>query len=288
MGLSESQRAKHYAEHVRNHPDEGESSYHGFMAEVLGLIADGQLKPSLVPLHAETLVHDAKAAKAMEDDSLGLMFRPEQEGRTAGKSKKKNGPDKRAVYKQKVDAWARGELPTNEVIELGPTPKAFQAVGGRDVPMVISQSILNKSRERHGIPIEILSELPSLLDDPVMIFKSNTGPTRRIALVERRLPDGKALMVVVSLEAKSRPGERPALESIEVSDIRSVHPKEHDARLLHWINDNRTVYWNPEKTRAFLQNSAPTNRGQFEEKLSQVLSSDQVKNQGKNPGPVKW
>lgn len=54
-----------------------------------------------------------------------------------------------------------------------------------------------------------------------------------------------------------------------VADIRSVHPKEHNERLLDWIMKGKAPYLHPEKSKAFLQDSAPANWEQYEERLAQ-------------------
>lgn len=174
----------------------------------------------------------------------------------------------------KVEA---GTLPTYKILKLGRPSETLLGIGVPDRPISLRQSVIKKILEKHGLGYGLISKLPEAINDPIAIFSYPKNENVRDILLELRDKNGRAIMASLKLNVSTQ-------RYGEVSDLVTVHPKENIGQIYDWIRKGRLLYWNKQKGRKFLQDSAPANWAQQEEILSPLFppSENASESQGGN------
>ncbi|MDR1817542.1 MAG: FAD-binding protein, partial [Puniceicoccales bacterium] len=150
-------------------------------------------------------------------------------------------------FESGITQFLAGKLSTNCVLDLGEVPAAFKQVGASG-HLLVFQSVLNKAMgSKHHIPSEVVAGIKAQLSAPQAIFTSDNEDapsSHRVALLDAQMPDGRVLVAVVDIAGKHGTNV--------VTDIRSIHPKEHKFRILHWVEQGRTLWRDAGKMDVFL------------------------------------
>ena len=168
------------------------------------------------------------------------------------------------AFRADLGKFRSGELPTYKILRLGKPSEILLADGVPDAPITLRQSVIKKILEKHGLGYGVIESLPEAMEDPVGIFSYPNDKDVRDVLLEMRDNAGRSIIASLKINVSAQ-------RYGEVSDLLSVHPKENFGRIYSWIKAGRLRYWNTEKGRRFLQDSAPANWEQYETELSPFL-----------------
>ena len=170
-----------------------------------------------------------------------------------------------------------GTLPTYKILKLGRPSETLLGIGVPDGSISLRQSVIKKILEKHGLGYDLISKLPEAINDPIAIFSYPQDKDVRNMLLELRDDMGRAIIASLKLNVSTQ-------RHGEVSDLLTVHPKENFGRIYSWIKGGKLLYWNKQKGRKFLQDSAPTNWEQYETELSPLFppSENASESQGGN------
>ncbi len=125
----------------------------------------------------------------------------------------------------------------------------FKIVGWMPVRFWMPQSVVRHVAEKHQLHHDRLRTLPSLLANPIMIFRSRTQADAFTVLLDAR-ENGENLLVASHC--------RKDLKLGHIHDVRSVYPKDNQS-ILYWIDQGDLLFQNKEKSRLWLANAAPSN-----------------------------
>lgn len=121
------------------------------------------------------------------------------------------------------------------------TPQALQVLGVAQKPVFTHRDLIAKMHFEHGIPKSELKNLGSLLENPVMIFKSDTQPGRFVVVTNLVVNGGP---VVVAVDPNGKSGRA------EVVYLPSAYPKDNaDRTFTKWIQNGLLEYANKEESR---------------------------------------
>lgn len=184
--------------------------------------------------------------------------------------------DARAFRSELAEVEA-GTLPTYKILKLGRPSKTLLGLGVPDRPISLRQSVIKKILEKHGLGYDLISKLPEAINDPIAIFSYPKNENVRDILLELRDKNGRAIMASLKLNVSTQ-------RYGEVSDLATVHPKENIGRIYDWIKKGRLLYWDKQKGRKFLQDSALIKLEQYGTELSPLLSASEniSESQGEN------
>lgn len=184
--------------------------------------------------------------------------------------------DARAFRSELAEVEA-GTLPTYKILKLGRPSKTLLGLGVPDRPISLRQSVIKKILEKHGLGYDLISKLPEAINDPIAIFSYPKNENVRDILLELRDKNGRAIMASLKLNVSTQ-------RYGEVSDLATVHPKENIGRIYDWIKKGRLLYWDKQKGRKFLQDSALIKLEQYGTELSPLFppSENASESQGGN------
>ena len=180
-------------------------------------------------------------------------------------------------FSSDLDRMIEGVLPSWKVLKITDPSDVLKGVGVPDKPVMIRQSVIKKITGRHKIGYDILKRLPAEINDPIAVFSYPKNKSVRDVLIETRDSAGRSIIASLKLDVSNK-------RYGELVDVLSVHPKENFGRIYDWIRKGKALYWNKQKGRKFLQDSAPANWAQQEGILSPLLSASEnySESQGEN------
>ncbi len=134
------------------------------------------------------------------------------------------------------------------MVRLGDTPAVYQALGARNLEMVMSASVVHKATDpmvrAHQVRLEDMQRLPELIADPVAVMRSATEGDALVALVEAKDAYGSPVIAAIHLNGKGA-------GFAEINKIASVYGKENNTALQRQL-DNNLLYLNNEKAAKWL------------------------------------
>ena len=149
------------------------------------------------------------------------------------------------VFSEQVDDWLRGNMPTNGMFELGKTPEVLKKLGVKDLPMVMSQEVIAKvTGGKHDIAIDDIKKLPSIVANPIMVFKSATIDNAFVLLTEIIYNTGNDVIVAMQLNRSEK--------HVRVNRVASLYGKKNietfvisqiNAGNLKYIDKNKSLSW---------------------------------------------
>lgn len=109
-------------------------------------------------------------------------------------------------FSKLVDDWIAGEMPENQMLLIGGTPKAFQEIGMSSLPVMMDQkhlkAMLIDGDADHLFGENLVKRLPELLENPIAIIentdKSGNKDTSVVALVGA-IVNGKPIMSAIHI-----------------------------------------------------------------------------------------
>ena len=215
---------------------DGEQAVRFFMAapagQVAGLMKSRQLSVKSVGL-ASTPAGARKIAKANQyhlpagaPESAGGQFTTAED----------------AAFTKRVTDYLRtgagSDLPLNISRH---TSDVLQAVGAKDLPVVINPDVIDKAQTKHNLPLSVFANLPVELRNPIMVFDSEKEKNSLVVLTQA-LHNGKPVVAMVHLSKR--------IYLYEVNDIASVHPRDlqdftdwKDKGLLRYRHEKLSQTW---------------------------------------------
>jgi DNA repair protein RadC len=157
------------------------------------------------------------------------------------------------TFNEQLKQYIDGTLLSNERLTLGRAVGNLANQIGNN-PISIKQSVFRKAKEKHGINLMELHNLPKQLNDPIFIFNSKDGNSKTV-LIDAKDADNRNVLAAIHINAiQKEDGKR----EIEVNSIQSLHGKDF-IKLIDWIDGGLLVYANNKKSSDFLIR----NRAQF-------------------------
>lgn len=148
-------------------------------------------------------------------------------------------------FSNQLDQWAVGALPPGKVITVGDTPKVLQLLGAKQLPISITKYTLEKvvypqgkGLGKHGLPLDLVKQLPEQLHDPIMIFESRTQPNSLVVMTELEHQGNTVIAAIHLAKQQAR---------YLVNDIASIYGKDNDLFFSRNIRDGYLRYINNKK-----------------------------------------
>lgn len=155
------------------------------------------------------------------------------------------------AFAKQVDAWREGVLPVKESLSLGNTPDALVQSGAPQLPLKMDQSVLRKitgplKNGGHELGDDLVKQLPTQLNDPLLVFKSRSQPNSLVVITEMTDQKQNPIIVAVRMNAKEK--------YYEVNKIASAYGKRGvESFLQKHIDEGNLLYANKEKAAEWLQ-----------------------------------
>ena len=148
------------------------------------------------------------------------------------------------------------------------TPDVLQKLGAPDLPMTMTADNLGKvlsDKVDHGLPKELVKQLPQALAEPIMVFESASQVDSFVVLTELK-HEGRSVMAAVHLDTEK--------QRVRVNDIASAYKRSNEAWYARQIEEGKLLYQDKKKSLAW----ARTNRLQLPRvrKLPSRLSEKRV------------
>ena len=152
-------------------------------------------------------------------------------------------PDAREArrFVRQLDDFVRGLLRGLAPLRIGRTPAVYLALGARDLPLVISRSVVRKvAIKKHDIHTDTLARLPELMVDPVMVLASATVPGDFVAVIDAT--DQRGAPLIASIRVSNTEATVNAITSIH-DRKKEWFQRQIDANRLLYINKAKSADW---------------------------------------------
>ena len=148
-------------------------------------------------------------------------------------------------FAKAVDEVAQGH-PLSQYVKVGTTPEVLKMLGLPDVRVTISGEVLHKVMQgKHNVTATTLKQLPSQINNPVAVMRSETQPNGYVVLTELiEQVDGKNKPVIAALHLKQ------TKQGLELINIASVYGRSNSQIQRGLEND--VLYWNKQKGSQFV------------------------------------
>jgi hypothetical protein len=143
-----------------------------------------------------------------------------------------------ARFNEELKEQLEGTLPQDHIYTLGLPGKILRSTGIPNLPIEMSASRANlkSNQENHPFSLEVLEDLPKMLQHPIAVFSYGDKRKAQNVIVEVE-HQGQNLLVGLSLNQEK--------DGIEVNSIRGLFPKYPHGWLL-WIQQGKALYLNKE------------------------------------------
>lgn len=141
-------------------------------------------------------------------------------------------------FNEELKEQLEGTLPQDHIYTLGLPGKILRSTGIPNLPIEMSASRANlkSNQENHPFSLEVLEDLPKMLQHPIAVFSYGDKRKAQNVIVEVE-HQGQNLLVGLSLNQEK--------DGIEVNSIRGLFPKYTHGWLL-WIQQGKALYLNKE------------------------------------------
>lgn len=208
------------------------------------IVGNGRLGSVVHAGYFET--RDPNASKRKElsylyDESVGVKDIDEgvrmQKG-DEGLSLQETSDAINARFNEELKEQLEGTLPQDHIYTLGLPGKILRSTGIPNLPIEMSASRANlkSNQENHPFSLEVLEDLPKMLQHPIAVFSYGDKRKAQNVIVEVE-HQGQNLLVGLSLNQEK--------DGIEVNSIRGLFPKYTHGWLL-WIQQGKALYLNKE------------------------------------------
>lgn len=143
------------------------------------------------------------------------------------------------IFARQVDKVLAGKAPGSLILYLGQMPEVYTAIGLPPLMLGMTQQTLRKLISKHGLAVDLIKNLPELLQNPIMVFKSSTEPKAVVAMMDAVNDSGKTLVAAIH---PKRPVQRKLINLIT-----SVHGKDYEGWFARQIGQGRLLYADKEK-----------------------------------------
>ena len=163
-------------------------------------------------------------------------------------------------FEDQVDAVLDREMDRNSSVYVMDTPEVLQSLGLKDYPMLMTQRHIldivheksSKNTHWHGLSSDMVKQLPSMIENPVMILESATRSGDAVIITSEL--DGDGLPVIVSIH----PDGSGQYNRAEISSnfITSMYGKDgFEGFISGAVDDGRVLYNNKKRTRTLFANA---------------------------------
>lgn len=186
-------------------------------------------------------------------------------------------------FADSVDRFMAGKEEPS-MVRVMTTPLVLKLTGAEVLPVEIAKTDLEKilnGKHAGDITPEIMKQLPRALTNPIMIFKSYTGPNgeeRRVVVVDLKDTNGATIVVPFELKVTTR-------RNYEINRIASAYGKTRKKSKIpsyEWfigqLNEGNLLYVNRKKAINEIPQRSP-NWPMPEEKVDNLLSAPNVANE---------
>ncbi len=134
-------------------------------------------------------------------------------------------------FNEELKEQLEGTLPQDHIYTLGLPGKILRSTGIPNLPIEMSASRANlkSNQENHPFSLEVLEDLPKMLQHPIAVFSYGDKRKAQNVIVEVE-HQGQNLLVGLSLNQEK--------DGIEVNSIRGLFPKYTHGWLL-WIQQGK-------------------------------------------------
>lgn len=138
------------------------------------------------------------------------------------------------AFGEKVDAWLYGKVNGDEYFELGDTPIILYELGAENLPVEFGNNVMWKmTGGRHGIAIEDIKELPRVINNPLMVFKSSTVDDAFVVITELFDKAGDPVIAAIHLNKLKK--------HLRINRVASVYGKENIDNFLKKEIENQNL-----------------------------------------------
>lgn len=165
----------------------------------------------------------------------------DMQGQDASKEESGTPSSEPRGFAAEYDAWDGKNA--NKRFFVGKTPSSLKYVGVKDQEIVWDASKIIKIKQEHAaMTDEIIKQVPSVIESPILVMESKTVPGRITMLGE--LSDANGAPVLVALELEPAKDHRLTMDVIKIA---SAYGK--DSNPQKFIDDSRILFVEPDKKR---------------------------------------
>lgn len=149
-------------------------------------------------------------------------------------------------YSEQIDDALNGELNQNQFIYVGKPSSIMLENGFANYDIVMSNNVLKKLQEKHGLSISTIKELNTAINNPIYILESNTVENAKVIVTDLMDTESRPIIVAIHLDVNTKIGI--------VNILASAYGRNSFANFLNRArSEEKILYENKEKAQAYLQ-----------------------------------
>lgn len=156
------------------------------------------------------------------------------------------------TYERDIDTWDAAGRPDGEVFILGETGDVLQGLGAMEQDIYLRSEKVNKILQEHQeMTLEEIKRIPEVLDDPVLVLKSQgagarTENTRLVLFGTLRAKNGQPVLAVLDL--------RPIENMLAIDDMQKVNSAyTKDRGAANFVQRSEVLYADEKRTTPLLR-----------------------------------
>lgn len=164
-----------------------------------------------------------------------------------------NPNEKEKSFAEQVDEVLAGNSNQYNALKVCDTPRLLLDVGCEQLPMLFTHKhlhnairpISDKNSKGHGLSIQQVKKLPELLENPVMIYDSQSQKNSIVVVTDEL--DARSFPVIVSIKTNGKGTYE--LQKVDSNFITSVYGRRNfDGHITDVVNNGDLLYWNKQKS----------------------------------------
>lgn len=149
-------------------------------------------------------------------------------------------------YSEQIDDALNGELNQNQFIYVGKPSSIMLENGFANYDIVMSNNVLKKLQEKHGLSISTIKELNTAINNPIYILESNTVENAKVIVTDLIDSENRPIIVAIHLDVNTKIGI--------VNILASAYGRNSFANFLNRArSEEKILYENKEKAQVYLQ-----------------------------------
>lgn len=143
-------------------------------------------------------------------------------------------------FTKNIDEW---DGTSDKTFAVGTTSDALQSIGVEDRNIVWHSDKISRILKKHSLmTIDLVKQVPNILENPIIILKSKTVPSRIVIFGDVKSKDGNPVTAILELQPTNKGGEL-----LDMNLINSAYVK--DKAPAQFIENSDVVYLDPDKKR---------------------------------------
>jgi hypothetical protein len=92
-----------------------------------------------------------------------------------------------------------GNMDKNRIIKVTQeTPFVYISIGMSNKPLGLTYKVLSKiNLNKHNVPLDIVEDLPELIEKPVIVIKSKTEPDSYVSVIKAKDNSGRQIVAIL-------------------------------------------------------------------------------------------